>query len=640
MSKNIIIGTAGHIDHGKSTLIKAMTGDDTDRLAEEKERGISIELGFSHLENEKTKEENLNLGIVDVPGHQKFVNKMLAAAGGIDLALIVIAADEGVMPQTKEHLSILDLLEVEKAVIAVNKIDLVSEEWLQLIEEDIKEQFADTFAEESEIIRVSAENNEGVEYLKNKLIHEAVQINECSNGELPYFPVDRSFSLSGKGTVVTGTLMRGRLESDKKMILYPQNKELKISSLENHGQEVSSLNSGSRVGANVKGLEKSEINTGDIIAEKGSLLTTRFYEGELKLLKDLSFTVKNGDRVHFHTAAAERTATLYIYGRDELLPGEKAYVKLKLDQELSLFYRQKFILRRFSPLETIGGGKLLEIDPPPRRKEDDSKVIRQLQSLETSDLKNALLEFIYQKENESVKIEYLKAKTAVKKHKLLELINELIKEKKVIELKAGRSFIHYRNFNNLKEETLKILKNYHQKYHLRLGIKKEELRSQLNFQLNKKEMNNFIEILKSRNELKERDNLISVSDFKIKLTKNEEKAKEKIINDFKSNLFTPPSREEIIKKYQKEELLVYLESNNYLLRLNKELDFYKDVFLEIEKLLKDYFKNHSKIELSEFRDLINSSRRYALPLLEKTDELKITERQGNKRFPGPKLKNN
>ena len=637
MKKNIIIGTAGHIDHGKSTLIKSLTGDDTDRLSEEKERGISIELGFSHLKNERTENENLNLGIVDVPGHQKFVNKMLSAAGGIDLALIVVSAEEGVMPQTKEHLAILDLLEAEKAVIAVNKIDLVSEEWLQIIEEDIKEQFADTFAADAEIIRVTALNNMGVDNLKNRLISEAAKINKISNGELPYLPIDRVFSLSGKGTIVTGTLMRGKLESGKNMMIYPQNKELKINSLENHERKTASLNSGSRVGASIKGLEKSEINTGDIIAEKDSLLTAKFYEGELKLLKDLSFTVKNGERIHFHTAAAEKIATIYIYGKDELLPGEKAYIKIKLDAELSLFYGQKFVLRRFSPVETIGGGELLEIDPSPRRKEDNNSIIKKLRSLKTSDLKTALLEFITQKQNTSVKIDYLKAKTAVKKLKLLELINELIKEKKIIELEANKSFIDYNSFYALKEETLKILNSYHQKYHLRSGIKKEELRSQLNFQLNKKEMNRVIEILKSQNELREQNNLISAADFKIKLTKNEEKIREKIIKEFKNNLFAPPPREKIIEKYQKEELLIYLEANNYLLRLNKELDFYKDVFSEIKKLLRNYFKNNSKIKLAEFRDLIGSSRRYALPLLEKADELNITERQGNKRFPGSEL---
>lgn len=637
MQKNIIIGTAGHIDHGKSTLIKALTGDETDRLNEEKERGISIELGFSHLEDEKTRANNLNLGIVDVPGHEKFVNKMLAAAGGIDLALIVIAADEGVMPQTEEHLAILNILQAKEAVIAVNKIDLVEEEWLELIEEDIKEKFVGTFAEKAEMVRVSAAKNQGIKKLKDLLITKALKIEKNDQGELPYYPVDRVFSLSGQGTIVTGTLLRGELEAGSEMMLYPAQKEIRIRSLENHQRELDFINSGSRVGVNISGIEKSEVETGDIIAEKDSLLVSRFFEAELKLLPGLNFTVKNGDRVHFHTAAAERTATLYIYGRDQIFPGESAFIKLKLDEELALFYQEKFVLRRFSPLQTLGGGQILELDPPPRRKYEAAEIITQLQRLKNADLKKAVEEFIRQNSLSTVDLNYLKMKTAVNEEKLKEIIKRLLAEDKVIELAQNKGYLHQKEMEKLKAEILKKLNQYQREHKLRSGIKKEELRSSLDFELTKKEMAAVVEILTAEKLLKEEANLISTADFEIELNAEEEELKEEILAAFRNDLFTPPTREEIIEKYEAAEMLEYLESKDYLLRLTGDLTFAGTIFAEIKSRLQDYFKKNESLELADFRDLLESTRKYALPLLEKSDKLKITKRDGDLRYPGENL---
>lgn len=637
MQKNIIIGTAGHIDHGKSTLIKALTGDDTDRLQQEKERGISIELGFSHMTTQESKEKNLNLGIVDVPGHEKFVNKMLAAAGGMDIALIVIAADEGVMPQTKEHLAILDLLGLKKAVIVLNKIDLVEAEWLELVIEDIKENFAGTFAENAKIIQVSAVKNINIKRLESEIIKLAEQITKKNQGKLPYFPIDRVFSLSGQGTIVTGTLLRGELEQGSEMMLYPQEKKLKIRSLENHEKQQKLVSSGSRVGINISGLDKKEIKTGDIIAQKKSLYKSKFFEAEIKLLDDLNFTVKNGDKVHLHTAAAEKIAVIYIYDKKEIFPGEKAYIKLKLEEELALFYKEKYILRRFSPMQTIGGGVILEIDPPPRRKTRDIKVIDDLKRLKNADLKNAVEEFIYQNKEAITKLTFLKQKTAVNTKELKEIIKILKAEKKILELGQQRTYIHQKDFINLKEDVLNTINQYHSKYQLQKGIKKEELRSQLDYQLDQKEMAGLLDILKEKRLIKEDMNFIALKDFQINLSSEENKIKNKILNEFNNNLFSPPTRIEIINKYQREDLVAYLEREKKLFRLNEELDFHPDVFQKSKELLKSYFKNSKTIEISDFRDLINSSRRYAVPLLEKLDELKITKRKGDLRLPGDQL---
>lgn len=638
MFKNIIIGAAGHIDHGKSSLVQALTGKEVDRLASEKERGISIELSFLQLENNLTKKNELNLAVIDVPGHKKFVNKMLAAAGGIDLALIVVAADEGVMPQTKEHLAILDLLAAKEAVIAVNKVDLIDDpEWLELVEADIREQFASTFAADAELIRVSAKNNSGVEKLKSLLIKKSASIPKTDKNKLPYFPVDRVFSLKGQGTIVTGTLLQGKLENEVEMEVYPEQKELRINSMENHKNKLKKIGAGSRVGLNIKELSKSEIKTGDIIAAKNSLISTCFFETDLVLLESLKHSLKNGDRVHFHTAAAERTAVVHIYDRDELYPGEKAFVKFKLNKNLALFYKQKFVIRGFSPLKTIGGGQILDIDPPPRRKTKKGEINNHLSRLKKANLEQAVAEFILAEKNLVHTLKNLIKKTAVKKNRIMEIVDRLDQKNKIIELEPEKTYLHQTNYLKLKKEILEIIAAYHQKNHLYFGIKKEELRSRLNYNLNKNQLSAIIEILKEDKLIKEKENLISKFGRKIKLNKKEIEIKNEILAELKEKLFKPPTRAKLIEKYEAEELLDYLEAQNYLLRLTKDLYFHADIFIKIKSVLKNYFKNEEKLRLAKFRDLIDSSRRYALPLLEKSDQLKLTKRKGELRSAGYKL---
>lgn len=638
MGKNIIIGTAGHIDHGKTTLIKALTGDDTDRLLEEKERGISIELGFSHLQNRKTAELNLNLGIVDVPGHQKFVNKMLAAAGGIDLALIVVAADEGVMPQTKEHLSILELMGAEKALIVVSKKDLVDKEWLELVKLDILDQFVDTFAENAEIIAVSAVEGEGIAELKTKIIKLAFKTKKSSNAEIPYYPIDRVFSLKGQGTVVTGTLFKGELSAGQELELYPSAKRLKIKSMESHQKQLKKVSSGSRVGINLSYPDKNEIKKGDVISAADSLISTKFLETKLKVLNSINFKIKNGDRIHFHTGTTEVMGTINLYGQQEAFPGDEVFIKIKLEHKISPYYRQKFVIRRFSPLETIGGGEILEIDPPPRRKTDSGELIAYLNSLEQSDLKTALELFIKNETGSAAEISNLKKKTALKTEKILKLLSELNEEKTIIELKTNSSYIHSDNLKKVEKNIDKIVNNYHQQHRLEPGITREEIRSRLNFNLTKKELDKVLQLLAGEEILLEKDSLIAAPDFKIQLTEKEKKQKQSILNKINNNYFAPPSRTELLAEDEELEAVInYLEQNSEIIRLDQELYFDKDIFSKLKKILREYFKENESIELAEFRDLINSSRRYALVLLEKCDQLQLTLRNGDLRYPGKKL---
>jgi len=636
MSKNVIIGTAGHIDHGKTTLIKALTGKDTDRLLVEKQRGISIESAFTHLENKETQVRNLNLGIIDVPGHQKFVNKMLAAAGGIDLALIVVAADEGVMPQTKEHLSILELMGTKSALIVINKIDLVDKEWLALIKLDILDQFSGTFADNAEILEVSAVKDQGIKKLKNKIIELAAKIKINSTVQIPYYPIDRVFSLKGQGTIVTGTLFTGEFYSGQELYLYPKAKKIKIKGMENHRKKIKRANSGSRVGINLSYPDKNEIRRGDVISTAESLLSTKYVEAKLKILDSINFRVTNGDRVHFYAGANEVMGTINIYGRKEAFPGEEIFIKIKLEQKISPYYRQKFVLRRFSPLQTIGGGEILEIDPPPRRKKDSKEVINHLNLLNEITIKDTLELFI---KNQTITyLNFLKKKTSLKTENILSLLSELKAADKIVELKTDYSFIHHDNFNDLADKISKVINDYHQQHRLKLGIPREEIRSRLTLSLSKKELDKILNILFDKNLLIEKKHLVALRNFNIKLTDREKKQKEYVINKIRENYFAPPGRKELLAENQElESIIDYLEQTSELIRLDQDLYFDKNIFLRIRIILQDYFKTNKTIELSEFRDLLDSSRKYALVLLEKCDQLQLTVRRGDIRYPGNKL---
>ncbi|SDH75648.1 selenocysteine-specific translation elongation factor [Halanaerobium congolense] len=378
--KNLIIGTAGHIDHGKTTLIKALTGADTDRLQQEKERGISIELGFTSF---KLSNEN-QVGIIDVPGHEKFIKNMLAGAAGVDLAILVVAADEGMMPQSKEHLAILDLLGVKHGVVALTKTDKVDAEWQELVLDDTREKLAGSFLEEAKIIPVSAVEKNGIDALKAELNRIIKNISTKKTDNNTYFPIDRVFTLKGFGTIVTGTLFRGVIEVEDELELYPQSKKIRVRSLQVHNDQVQKVYPGQRVGINISGIDKDELQRGDVLAEVNSLFKTKYFEANLKMLKDLNFVLKNGDQIRFHIGAKEIIGRVYIYDQKQLFPEEEAYVLFSLEEEIAAFLGEKFVIRRYSPMDLIGGGRVIIVDPPPRKR-NDKQITKMLKKIEAGD---------------------------------------------------------------------------------------------------------------------------------------------------------------------------------------------------------------------------------------------------------------
>ncbi|RAK11770.1 selenocysteine-specific elongation factor [Halanaerobium saccharolyticum] len=634
--KNIIIGTAGHIDHGKTTLIKALTGADTDRLQQEKERGISIELGFTSFELSNQHQ----VGIIDVPGHEKFIKNMLAGAAGVDLAILVVAADEGMMPQSKEHLAILDLLGVKHGVVALSKSDKVEEEWQELVIEDTREKLKGSFLENAEIIPISAVEKEGIDSLKLELNKIIEKISTKKNENNTYFPIDRVFTLKGFGTIVTGTLFRGVIEVEDELELYSQSKKIRVRSLQVHNDQVQKVYPGQRVGINISGIDKDELQRGDVLAKINSLFKTKYFEAKMKMLKDLNFVLKNGDQIRFHIGAKEIIGRVYIYDKKELFPGEEAYVQFTLEGEIAAYLGEKFVIRRHSPMDLIGGGQIIIVDPPPRKR-NEQQITKILQKIEAGDWEEKIEIFINSKKYESASLEYLLKKSSLKETELKNILKQLKTAGRIICLKEAKNslWIHIDKFAEVEEQILDFVTSYHQDNHLEPGISKEELRSKIKFNFDNQEFNQIIKILVSKNIIKEKENTVALFDFEINFTEAEKELKNKIVEEFKNNLYSPPGQEDLKEELnidqQKEEkfnsIINYLIFNEHLIRLNNQILIHSQAIDRSRKLLQDYLKENSEIELGEFRDLIESSRKYALALLEKFENDRLIKKNGDKR---------
>jgi len=627
--KNFIIGTAGHIDHGKTTLIKALSGTDTDRLSEEKKRGISIDLGFTDLKLN----EDYTLGIVDVPGHEKFIKNMLAGAGGVDIALLVIAADEGVMPQTREHLDILSLLNVEKGLIVVTKSDMVEDEWVELMVEEIKEKLSETFLSDSPIIPVSATEGKGLNTLKNKLIEI---IDNMESKEITgniYYPVDRVFTIKGHGTIVTGTLVSGKINVDDKLLIYPTQKEVRVRSLEVHNKNADSAYPGQRVGINLTGVYKDEIERGNVLATPNSLMNTKFLDGRLTVLKNAPLVVEHGDRIRFHIGAKEVIGRLYLLNKEELLPGESGLVQYRLEEEVVARYNENYVIRRYSPMTTIGGGNIIDTHPHLRKrfKEDEIEELKKKESLDDKERVEYICELF---KDETVTYEYLIKKTSIRKEKIKEILQELNDENKVEYFARGneKTWIHINNYQKLEKELLEIIDKFHNENRLKAGLSKEELRTRLSLEFDNKEYNQFLNDLIDKEKIKVKGSYVKKYDYEVVLNKKEKELKEEIISEFKKELFMPPNVEEIIEKgSKKEEVFEYLVDNREIVYIKEDLYFLTSAVKKAKDLLINHLEQKETITLAEFRDKLNSSRKYTLALLEYFDQNNITKRIGEER---------
>lgn len=629
--KDIIVGTAGHIDHGKTALVKALTGIDCDRLKEEKERGITIDIGFAFLELKS----GIRFGIVDVPGHERFVKNMLAGVGGIDLVILVIAADEGVMPQTREHMAICQLLGIKDGLVALNKADLVDEDWLDFVRADTADFLLGTFLEKRPIIAVSSKTGLGLDLLLTELELLALKVEPKSAQDIFRLPIDRVFTMRGFGSVVTGTLTSGRLRVGDKVMIYPKGKQARVRGLQVHNMAVEEASAGQRTAVNLQGIEKEEIARGDTLAWPDHLLETRALDIELQLLKDAAAPLKHMARVRFHAFTVEVMGRVLLLDREELKPGDKCFAQIKLENEVSLLPKDRFVIRSYSPIHTIGGGEVIEVSPPRRKRLREEEITNlSLLRLGSDDEVTALR--VFGAGHSGIKLNELIPRSHLSPEKLKASLSKLEAQGKIVVVEKDPHWaMHADLYGKMRLALLEQLRLYHTRNPLRPGMPKEELRAKAAISEEKVFLKLISDLSRSAEIVVDKEKARSAS-HQVKLDPELERLVEKIEALYLSAALQPPGPEEAIEKLalnpkNANELIQVLIDRKKLVRVKEKIIFHADNLKRAEDLLRDYLSKQKDIAASQFRDLLNISRKHAIPLLEHFDNCGVTMRVGDKR---------
>jgi selenocysteine-specific elongation factor len=623
MERYVILGTAGHIDHGKSALVKALTGMDPDRLKEEKERGITIDLGFADL----TYPDGLQVGIVDVPGHERLIKNMLAGAGGMDIVLMVIAADEGIMPQSREHFDICNLLKVRQGLVAVTKADLVEEDWIHLVEDDIRNFAKGSFLENAAIIPVSSKTGHNIETLKEKIRELALNTDAKSESGIFRLPVDRIFTLKGFGTVVTGTALTGSIAVDSTVEILPGGIRAKVRGLQSHGAALKTAHAGQRVAINLQGVAKEDVRRGDVITIPDKLKTTRCIDADIELLKNASIGLKSRSLVHFHTGTTELTGRVIVYGKDELKPGEKAFSQIRFKEPVTVMAGDRFIIRRFSPLMTIGGGEILDVSPK-RRNRDER--LRDLAILEQGTLQEKILVKVLQSGLNGSSMADIAGWISVGPSELQREVTAMMKAGSLVACE-GR-FIHRDNYEAFRAGIVESLDSFHRSNPLRPGMTKDSLRGMFKGL----EPKIFEMLVGQVGEIAVEREIVRLRTFSISLSDDKKVLKDRILKALEKADFQPPSKDELaksvsLKPQETGELLRIMASEKFLVRINDSIYIPAGSFDTMMNRLRSFFSTKKEMTVGEFRDMLGTSRKYALPFLEYLDSNKITLRVGEVR---------
>lgn len=622
--KNVIIGTAGHIDHGKTTLIKALTGRETDTLEEEKRRGISINLGFTYFDLPSNK----RAGIVDVPGHEKFIKNMLAGAAGIDIVLFVVASDEGVMPQTIEHLDILSFLNIKKGIIVLTKCDVVDNEFIELVKEDIREKTKGTFLENSEIVEVDSISKNGVSELIKKIDDISNEIDDKNENSPARLNIDRVFSIKGFGTVVTGTLLEGKISIDDDLVIYPNKLKTKIRSIQVHGQDVKTAYAGQRTAINIANIKVEELKRGDVLASPNSLEESMMLDVKLSLVKHTNKNLKHWDRLRLYHGAREILCRVVPLDKDITKSGESCYAQLRLEESIVAKKLDSFVLRNYSPLETIGGGVIIDTKPKKHKKFDEN-VISSLKMKEKGELEVILEEYLKNNLKSYKTLKDIMSYTGENEELIINAINKLIKENKVVNI--NNIYIHINQYENLKKLIVELLTIYHKKHRLRNGVLKEEVRSKIESKFNTKEMDILLNKLQNEKIIKIDENLISIYDFEVTLNDKQKEIKDNIQKKLKlPETLTVLNIKDICENKYYEEVLEYMIGKD-VEKLDDTYIMDKEIYEEIKINLIKYLEEFGEITLGQYRDMLNSSRKNCMIILENFDRNKITKRDDNKR---------
>lgn len=616
--RNVIIGTAGHIDHGKTTVVKGLTGQNTDTLPEEKARGMTIDLGFTFF----TLSNGRKVGIVDVPGHEKFVKNMAAGVTGIDMILFVIACDDGIKPQTLEHADIIKILGVKRGIILLTKRDLADESRVLELKKSVRELFKNSYLENSIILEISDKDSQSFEKLKEILEKEILKIEE-NKTEIKDFrmDIDRVFSVKGFGTVVTGTSKNSKISVGDIVMIYPQQKEVKIKGIENHGNKIEILEAGNRCALNIN-LDSKEIKRGNIIAKKDSLIISNKIDCIFTLLEG-SCNVKNNQRIRVNIGTEELIGRVKIFLEDEILSGDKKFVQIELERESAFSAGDIGIVRSFSPINTIGGIEIITI-PKERAKRKDLEYLERLKNLSSKNKYKKMESIVLNSDS-----------MLVNKESIELFLGERISESEMensqnIEKIFDDIYANTDKLKNLKNNALGYLEQYHQKYPLVAGVKRSELKNRFFENYSIKVYNIILEYFRKKDVIEIYEEYVFEKNFKIKLNKEQKKTKEDIFSIYKKSGFTPQNRKDISKLFKDIELFStvhsYMVYNSFLTELKEENFMLKGFFLESEKKIREYLEENKKITLAEARELFKISRKSILLILEKLDENGITKR--------------
>jgi selenocysteine-specific elongation factor len=630
MNRHVILGTAGHIDHGKTSLVKTLTGVDTDRLPEEKARGMTIDLGFAHLGESAT--------IIDVPGHEKFIKNMVAGVSTIDLVLFVIAADDGIMPQTREHLEICQLLQVRRGLVALTKKDLVEPDWLELVQEDIRQLLKGTFLENVPIIPISNVTGEGIAELRQAMEEIIAALPPRQDRGVFWMPVDRSFSMKGFGTVVTGSVLAGQINVGEALEILPSQKSTRVRSLQRHGREVHSVQIGDRAAINLMGITTEEIGRGDVLTVPNYFHPTQRANCRLQLLASAPAPLKNRSRIRVHLGTAEVMARVIPIGVAEIAPGQSGYAHLIFETPVAARRLEPLVIRRYSPPRTIGGGVVLDAEAPPFHRRDTG-LLQKLKALEKEDPQELLTAQFLLPGRYVATIDQLAAETGGRKDELQKLVQILVQSQNVLAV-GKRGYLHRQRLESLWHQLENLLREHHQKNPIRLGIRKAELSGLIPALADPALLNFFIEHYKTSGKIKEVEAHIALAEHEIHLTAPQQALRDKVAETLYERAYAPFSPAELAEKFsvterEIDDILSVLLLQKEIVRLEEGIFMHRRRLAEAQKRVVDYLRQNREITVSQFKELVeNTSRKFAVPLMQYFDAAGITERQGDVRVLG------
>ena len=631
---HIIIGTAGHIDHGKTSLVKLLTGVETDRLKEEKERGITIELGFAPV----TLPSGVRLGLVDVPGHERFIKNMVAGATGVDMVLFVIAADEGIMPQTREHLAICQLLGVKIGVVALTKADMVDEEWLEMVTDDVREYLSGSFLEDAPIVPCSSITGQGKEELLAAVDEAAVTVTSRTSDGIFRLPVDRVFTMKGFGTVVTGTLISGAVSSGQEVVFLPGDKKARLRGMQVHGELVDDSAAGTRTALNLQGIDKDDIHRGQTASVEGVLRSTLMLDVKIKLLSSANRPLKNRERVRLHLFTSEVMTRVAILDSEVLEPGAEGLVQLRLEEPAIALPGDRFVIRSYSPMTTIGGGHIIDVLPRKHRR-NRPQVIELLTSLDEGSPEERVVTLLNDAGEHGLMDTDLALRNGVEIAGMKKILDAMAESNRVVVAAAGERVLVYSAevFNQLQERLVRALEKFHQANPAKTGIGREELRMRVAREMPDRPYKNLLSALESREEIAVDGDNVRLLAHQATLSPEQEKIAGKVMKKLSASGISPPFLPDLAEELKAKTadlkaVLNLLAERGDLARIKDDYFITPQAHSGLMDGVEGWYTSNQEMALADFRGIVDTTRKWMIPLLEYLDRKQVTMRKGDVRI--------